>query len=155
VIAPDGTTWVVRRQALPGANRRIRIRRLVRLRDVGDLGLLADPHPAGVVLGLVALVAVTLVVALLAPLLLLAVELLVVLVGLAAGLFARLVLGRPWVVEAVPDSPGVQPLSWRVSGWSASRRAIEQVAQGLRAGLQPRVGDGLGAPGERESVPPP
>jgi hypothetical protein len=155
IIAPDGTTWVVRRQPLPGTRRAIRLRRLVGLRDVGDAGLLADSHPAGIVLGLVALVAVTVVVVLLLPLLILLAELLVILGAAAVGLFARFVLGRPWVVEAVPDAAGVQPLSWRVSGWSASRRAIHQVAEALRSGLEPRVGEGAGAPAERASVPPP
>jgi hypothetical protein len=59
------------------------------------------------------------------------------LVGLAAllaafgGLVFRIVLGRPWVVQA---KSGTRELQWRVRGTLGSRRAIHEVAAAIERG---------------------
>jgi len=56
---------------------------------------------------------------------------------------AALALGRPWTIEAVTDGPPPERMAWKVRGWRASRRAIEDVAAQLRGGLgaEPRAAD--------------
>jgi hypothetical protein len=62
---------------------------------------------------------------------------------------AALVLGRPWTIEAVTNGPPPERREWRVRGWRASQRAVEEVAAQLRGGLaaSPRAAE----PGERAS----
>jgi hypothetical protein len=53
------------------------------------------------------------------------------------GVAARLVLHRPWEIEAVgPD----RRLTWQVVGWQRSRRAMGAVAGRLRQGQIPPTG---------------
>jgi hypothetical protein len=70
------------------------------------------------------------------PLLLFGVELVIVGCLLAAGILARLLLGRPWLIEAQLID-GARILEWQVSGWRRSQRLIEQVASDLEAGREP------------------
>jgi hypothetical protein len=48
---------------------------------------------------------------------------------------AAFLLGRPWTIEAETEGPPSRRLVWRVRGWHASRRAVEEVAAQLRGGL--------------------
>jgi hypothetical protein len=52
--------------------------------------------------------------------------------GETSGRFLR---GRPWLIEARLDA-AMRPeiLSWRVRGWSASRRALAEAAEALARG---------------------
>lgn len=69
---------------------------------------------------------------LLLPLLLVVVDLIVVLVLLFAGLAARVALGRPWIVEAVPRrGPRIEQ---HVRGFRAARRARDDLAEQVRTG---------------------
>jgi hypothetical protein len=70
------------------------------------------------------------------PLLGVALELIVVLAALGFGLFSRVVLRRPWIVEAKPLDGG-QTRRFAVRGWRASGRAVEEVATALAAGAPP------------------
>ena len=62
-----------------------------------------------------------------------ALELLLVILLLLAGVFGRVVLRRPWVVQA---RCGDTVLEWPVVGWLPSRRKISDVAEQLRSGVQ-------------------
>jgi hypothetical protein len=62
-----------------------------------------------------------------------AIELLLVVVLLLAGVFGRVVLRRPWIVQA---RSGDVVHEWRVVGWRPSGRTIADVAQRLRSGVQ-------------------
>lgn len=151
VVAPDGTAWVVRRRWMPGRDTSSlwdRFRRRVRhvgrrARGAGE-GLDAAADGAellgGTVAALVAAVAVVLLlVFVVVPLLLALAEVAALLVVAGLILMARVVLRRPWVVEAVPDAGVVQ--RWDLVGWQASGAACLAVAQRLEAGILPPPGE--------------
>lgn len=73
------------------------------------------------------------------PLVLFGVELVIVGCLLAASLFGRIVLGRPWLVEARTVTGLSRPrvLEWKVAGWKRSRTHIRQIASELAAGNDP------------------
>jgi hypothetical protein len=82
---------------------------------------------------------------LLLPLLLLVVDMVVVVVLVVAGVVGRVLLRRPWTIRAVAG-PGTGPVTIRVVGWRAARRARDELADRLRAGL-PAVGTDRKLPG--------
>ena len=145
--APDGTTWVVRRRWLPGtstdsiwARFRRRARRVIsRTEDTVDL----DPGclelaGEGIVatLALIALVLLALFVVI--PLLVALAEVAILVLLAAAILVARVVLRRPWIVEAVGGDGTVH--RWDVVGWRSSGAACEAVGRHLEAGIVPPPG---------------
>jgi hypothetical protein len=100
--------------------------------SVPDIGSLSDLEVA-----LFLAVAVFVVAVIVIPLLLFGLELIILGVLIAVGVVGRSLLGRPWVVEAVPIAGGERTLTWRVSGWRRSARLINEVADALATGLQP------------------
>lgn len=88
-------------------------------------------------LALVAVVVVAVVVFVLFvwPLLLALVDLLALLVLAVAGGVARVLLRRPWAVDAVADDGRAH--RWRVVGWRASGRVRDAVAAALARGEVP------------------
>ncbi|MGE5700876.1 MAG: hypothetical protein ACM3VU_00520 [Arthrospira platensis] len=93
---------------------------------VDDLGAAVLVLVAGAVIAIVVV-----------PLLLFGIELIVVGLVVAAGIVGRTLLGRPWVVRALPVDGDAQILAWRVCGWRRSTRVIEEVADTLSAGRNP------------------
>jgi hypothetical protein len=73
------------------------------------------------------------------PLLLFGIELLVACCVIAAGLIGRLLLGRPWRVEARSMAGGgfERVIELEASGWRGSRRLIETLKSDLVAGREP------------------
>jgi hypothetical protein len=133
--APDGRTWKVGRRWFP------RRRRLGRA-DVSDAmpdfvsfdGGLDDLGVVGTIIAAILLVIVAIFLALvLFNVIAIALELLLVILLLLAGVFGRVVLRRPWVVQA---RCGDTVLEWPVVGWLPSRRKISDVAEQLRSGAQ-------------------
>ena len=57
------------------------------------------------------------------------------LVELALLPAAVLLALKPWAVEATTAGPPAEYRKWRVRGWRASKRAIEEVAGELAAGV--------------------
>jgi hypothetical protein len=55
------------------------------------------------------------------------------LVDLVRALFAH-ASGEPWTIEARLDASKEELLTWRVVGWSESRRAIEETVEALAQG---------------------
>ena len=109
------------------------IRRSGRTADV-DLGCL-EVLGEGFVVAL-AILAVALVVVFIAvPLVVAVVDVAIVLLLAAFGLVARVVLRRPWTIEARADDGS--HLSWRVVGWRRAGEHVATVSQLLAAGVVP------------------
>jgi hypothetical protein len=141
VIAPDGSRWRVRRrwleQPLPALRKRLRERRAdLNAGDALDALWFADGIDSvapAVAIGIFAVLVVVVVL----PLLGVAIELLVLLVLLGAGVFSRVVLRRPWVVEAQCLDDGGRSIDYAVPGWRASSRAIEELRRTIAAAGPP------------------
>lgn len=157
VAAPDGTSWTVGRKWLPRPPRSVRkvIDWLLEPRNsasvpdaprlesrgsdwggsVDGIGTLleggAEGGPAGclvaLLLGLAAVVLIWVVV----PVLVFALDLLLVLLIAAAAVAGRVLFRRPWTVVARSDA---RDYEWAVVGWKASGRAIHVIEQAIRRG---------------------
>jgi hypothetical protein len=145
VTAPTRNEWRVRRRlsarGLPSLQKwRRRTTEVASSDPVGwvpDVGGFDDI--GGLIFAIVACVVIVLVVI---PLLLFGIELVLVGVALAAGLIGHVVLGRPWLVEAIPASGLDRPRVWAVKGWRRSGRTVDEVADALAAGREPHPSDG-------------
>ncbi|MDY7103260.1 MAG: hypothetical protein S0880_18920 [Actinomycetota bacterium] len=150
VVAPDGRTWRVTRRWVTrrcletwwGRLRR-RFRRATDYADgaaeadrYGCLSLLGDAIGLVVIAGLAVLLVV--------PLLLAVVDILVLAALAVAGAATRILLRRPWTVEATADD-GTR-VRWRIVGWRASRDHCDDVARTIGLGEVP-------PDGERSTVP--
>jgi hypothetical protein len=143
VTSPDGDRWQVGRRwmdrPLPDLRHRFRTSRS---KSVGDVAL--DPFVALDVLdspvaALVVAAAVLLLFLILLPLIGLLFELLVVLLLVWSGIAARLVLGRPWIVEAVNLDNAEHSTAFAIKGWRRSGRAIDELAQAIATGGTPTL----------------
>jgi hypothetical protein len=147
VVAPDGRAWTVRRRWDPRDPDRKRpfeeVRRQLSTRrqefTAGDLfeggahgvGGLAEGGGIGFLL-LLLIFAVALAWFVVVPLFFLAVEVVVVVTLLVAGVAGRVLLRRPWIVEATDDWTIHR---WEVVGWRASGDHARLVAEQLAAGM--------------------
>lgn len=94
---------------------------------------LEDPSGClAVLLGSALLLALTFAVL---PALALAFDIALILLVAAAGVVARVLFRRPWVVEAHEEGRVGERREWLVIGWRASGRVIEEVAVALESGL--------------------
>jgi hypothetical protein len=59
-------------------------------------------------------------------------ELLIILAIVGLGLMGRVLLGRPWTVEAHEDDAG-HAYEWKTRGWRASGDLVESVGAQLQA----------------------
>jgi hypothetical protein len=88
-----------------------------------------DDLPAGIaiaiVVGVLAILAI--------PLLLFIVEIALAILLVGVALIARVLLRRPWTVEAVTSDPE-DVLRWKVVGWRRSGQIVEEIARVLEAG---------------------
>lgn len=145
----SGQNWVVRRRWTPRLGPdtvfgRLRRRfRAVRRRAKG-LGEGIDVVPDGCVdlesllIGVVLIVVVLLAIFFVIPLLVTLVDLVIVLLLALLGVVARIVLRRPWTIEARADDGTV--LTWKVVGWRASGQRRVEIAEMLAAGITPPDG---------------
>jgi len=132
VQAPDGRTWTVKRRWFP-RRRRIGRADLDHLTpDWLDFGSFADDL-SGILLGIVVGIVAFVLVLVLFNVVAIAIELVLLILLLFAGLFGRVVLRRPWIVQA---RSGDAELEWPVVGWGPSGRKIAEVAEQLRSGAQ-------------------
>jgi len=134
VTDPHGVRWHVGRQWAPW---RVRVR--PERPDWGDgggggdwLGPLDDA--AGILVGLGILVAVALAFLVIWPIVALAVELVIVLVGVLVTVVGRLVLRKPWTVVARARGGRNHRHVWSVAGWRASGELVDGAAEALRLG---------------------
>jgi hypothetical protein len=97
----------------------------------GCLDLLGE----GIVVLLVVILVVLAAVFLVIPLLVAVFDVALVLLAAIAGVLVRIVLRRPWTVEArASDGTARQ---WRVVGWRASGRRRAEITEQLTAGVVP------------------
>lgn len=91
-------------------------------------------------LAAVAIAAATLLIFLvLLPLLGFALELLLVLLVIWSGIVARLLLGRPWVVEAVDLDDATRSDAFPIKGWRGSGRAVEELKRAIAVSGAPTL----------------
>jgi hypothetical protein len=144
VRAPDGQTWVVRRRWTPRigddsiwSRLRRRSQRSAKHADTaGGYSLFSAfvvDDFAVVVRWVVIVVVATLLIVLSAFAAVVEVALLTLLV--IAGVVSRVLLDRPWTIEAVPDDGA--SLAWLESGWRASTDRRDHIATLLEAGITP------------------
>lgn len=145
VTDPNGDVWTVRRRWIPhrtgiGFAARMRGRRGKKKRkgeesrwyDSADFGSgCLDLDGILVVVALLAGVLLLIFVGL--PLLFLLLDLVWLVAVLVLGVVGRVVLGRPWDVEAVgPDGTRGR---WRVKGFRAAGRKVSEIAQHVELGV--------------------
>lgn len=141
VTAPDGVRWRVRRRWLQRSPPKpwTRWRRNRKRSDDGEVaaGWLPDALLTGADslggIGLVigAVVVIAMFVFLLLPLIGIAFELALLIGFVLSGLFGRVVLRRPWTIEAVsPDAPA-RRRAFAVTGWRRSRRSLAALAAAI------------------------
>jgi hypothetical protein len=123
IDAADGRRWKVRRRvAWP------RRRRLFDWFDAIGIDV-PDFSLVGVIVCLVLTTVFALFIVVLLPLIFFVVE--------ALFVFGLIALSRGvWVVEASTPGPPPETKAWKVKGWTRSRRAVDEVASELRAGVQ-------------------
>ncbi|MFL5816930.1 MAG: hypothetical protein ACJ76L_04940 [Conexibacter sp.] len=137
--APDGVRWRVGRRWLNRPMPKPRWRRKRTRDDDGELpgGWLPDAVLTGMdglggfafVVG--ALVAIAVFVFVLLPLIGIAFELALVIGVATAGLFGRVVLRRPWTIEAVSLDDPARRHAFAVVGWRRSRRALAELGTAI------------------------
>ena len=133
VTAADGTEWKVGREWSPW---RLRLRREdegIGLPEVPDIG--GGDELAAIFVVIAAAILLVVAIVLGWFLIALAIELLVLLVGLIAGFLGRTLLRRPWVIRARAKDGRRTEHVWRERGWRASGERIDAVAGALERGL--------------------
>jgi hypothetical protein len=136
--APDGSRWRVRRRwldrPLPNLRRRFRRDTAEEARDGLFRGFDVFDLASDVWWALAAAVVVFVFLLVLLPLLSLVLQIVAVLILLSSGLFGRLVLGRPWIVEAVPvDGDPELRAVFAVKGWRESGQAVAELRTAITA----------------------
>jgi hypothetical protein len=147
VEGPDGRSWAVMRRwvpRLPGETLWGRFRRRFgrssrRMRDwdgVADVADLASSGGGDGIAGVLAMIglaiAAVLLVVLVLPLLLALVEVMILALLALVAVGARILLRRPWTVEAVADDGALR--TWRIVGWRNSGEHVRRVADQIRTG---------------------
>lgn len=148
MTSPDGGRWRVRRRWLDRPLPDVR-KRFAEFREEHsgedlvdgfwfvDLG---DSPWASIALA----VFLVLLVIVLLPVLGIAFELVLVLLLLGSGLVGRVVLRRPWTVEAESLDGSERSASYAVKGWRRSGRAAIEVAKAIEVGGPPeRIAEGV------------
>ncbi|HKG01658.1 MAG TPA: hypothetical protein VKB03_00640 [Conexibacter sp.] len=141
VTAPDGERWLVGRRWLnrPAPRPWTNWRRSRKRTDGGEPsgGWLPDAALSGVDslggLGLVigAIVVIFLLVFVLLPLIGVAFELALLIGFVMSGLFGRVVLRRPWTIEAVSLERPDRRSAFNVTGWRRSRRSLAALGSAI------------------------
>lgn len=138
VVDPSGREWTVRRRWLPW---RPRWRGPGRLRNMWDglngldlLGGFADDFFAPILSILLAIVVIVLLVFFVLPLAVFLVEVVLTIVIVALATLLRIVLRKPWLVDAADASGEGHDYVWAVTGWRASGEAVDRIAAQLQGG---------------------
>lgn len=140
VTAPDGVEWRVGRRWVTRRFRWSWKRRGNPAPDaLANAGSFPVPDNLDFGEGLLLVAAVTAAALILIPVLFFGIEIIVVGALLAAGVVSRVVLRKPWVVDARSrDSlTAGRELEWNVRGLRQSRELIDRVAADLAAGREP------------------
>ncbi len=148
MTSPDGTRWRVRRRwlnrPLPDLRKRFKE---YREENTGE-GVLDGAWAIGAGdspwVGIAIAVGVILLVFLLLPLIGVAIELILLVLLLGSGLIGRVVLRRPWTVEAQSLDDGRRSASYAVKGWQRSSRAATEIATAIELSAPPdHIAEGI------------
>jgi hypothetical protein len=134
VSDPQGVEWKVGRQWAPWRVKVIRERP-----DLGDGAggggdWFAVDDAAGILVALGVLVAIALAFFVIWPIVAIAIEIVLVALGVLVTAVGRVVLRKPWTVRAM--SRGREPALWRVRGWRTSGELVDEVADAIAAGRE-------------------
>jgi hypothetical protein len=141
VTSPDGRAWKVRRRWVerPLPNLRKRFRRgqeEVKGEGMLDGLLVVDATEGWAFLAIAILIGV--VVLILLPLLGIALELIALLLVFAYGLVARIVLRRPWIVEAAEVGDAEERIAFAVEGRRDSSAALRELRTAIASAGPPK-----------------
>jgi hypothetical protein len=142
VRSPDGDRWRVRRRwadrSFPDPIDSLRESFGEAVEGRGISGLLT-PFDFGNSIGATLAIAagVLIVCFVFLPLLGVALELIAALAVIAFGVLGKVVLGRPWVVEAADLDDAGRSRTFAIKGWRASGRAVEEIGAAIAAGSPP------------------
>jgi hypothetical protein len=123
-VDPEGVTWEVTRRWLEVPRWRIDG---PNIGDMGGADLGGDLDLPGIVVWIVLTLALFVLLLVGLPVLVFLVAVLVAI----GGLVFRIVLRRPWLVQA---TSGIDERAWRVRGTLGSRRAIHEIAAAIERG---------------------
>lgn len=140
ITSPDGRAWKVRRRWVEGPRPSLLKRWRHRRKEVDGWDVLDGLFLADFVGGFGAIggaVAVGIVALVLLPLVGLALELVVLLLIVGYGLFARVILRRPWVVEAADVEDAEERVAFAVEGWRDSTAALRELRTAIAAAGPP------------------
>ena len=134
VTGPDGTRWRVRRRWVKYHLRWRGPGNAIDFMDGSELAALGAELPLiGVVFLVIAIVLFAIAaVVFIIPALVFFAEVLVVVALVVIGVGGRVLLGRPWTVEAAADGDE-RSYEWHTSGWRASGELRDTVARQLEA----------------------
>jgi hypothetical protein len=140
ITSPDGRRWKVRRRwverPVPSLRERFRrSRKEVDGEGIFDGMLVADAVEGWGAIGVA--IAVGVLILVLLPVLGVALELAALLLVLAYGLFARVVLRRPWIVDAVDLADPEERAAFAVKGWRDSSAALRELRAAIAASGPP------------------
>lgn len=128
--------------------------------DIGEPIAWFDEGLAGFVTAIVVVMLLIMAVLFVLPVFIFIIEILVVILVVVAAVALRVLLRRPWIVDAFPvDDPGAH-LVWKVVGAGRARETVDVLAQQLAAGIsvpQPPGAELVKQPGSnipRQSDPP-
>jgi hypothetical protein len=109
---------------------------------------------AGILLGVAIAALLAAVVFFLLPLIGIALELAALIALLGSGIVGRVLLRRPWTIEAIDLDRPERSVAFAVKGWRRSRRAIAELDEALRANGPPaRLREGVpAAPSSRSAA---
>lgn len=149
-VAPDGQMWKVRRRLAPRLGTETawgRFHKRYR-QTISRIGDVADADPGcldvfgeGIVAAIGIIIALVVLIFVIIPLLVAIVDMLIVILLALVGIGARIVLRRPWIVEAA-RADGLA-YRWRVFGWKASGTRVAKVAKQIESGEPPSMADAV------------
>jgi len=150
LTSPDGDQWQVRRRWLDRPVPKIRCS----LRDAdsqvaleGGLETLSSGLDDSIPLAIGAAIVVALLALFLLPLIGVALEIAILVALLSSGIVGRVLLRRPWIIEAVNLDHPQRSAAFAVKGWRRSSRAIRELTTAIPVSGPPeRVSDGTSAP---------
>ena len=141
MTAPDGERWRVGRRWLNRSPPKpwTHWRRNRKRKSDGDFVDTLAPEvltgaadgPAGLAAVAAVIVVIALFVFVLLPLIGIAFELALLIGFILSGLFGRVVLRRPWTIEAVSLDDPSRRSAFAVTGWRRSRRALAELAAAI------------------------
>ncbi len=148
MTSPDGAHWRVRRRwldrPLPDLRKRFSEYREENTGEGMFDGFWFIDSGDSPWVGIALAAGVLVLVFVLLPLIGVAIELMLLALLLGSGLVGRVVLRRPWTVEAENLDAAESSASYAVKGWGRSGRAVTEVATAIRASAPPdRISEGI------------